>query len=58
MIYEYEDLVNLHLRKFGVKPVVTGKNFYNPEVTIQGIADALETDEPYSEGEISEKVDF
>lgn len=56
MIYEFEDIVQLHVEKFGVEPVVTGENFANSEKIIDLIIDAINSDKPYVENDLPDGV--
>jgi hypothetical protein len=53
---EYQDIVDLHIEKFGVEPVITGIN-YSISGDIGGlILDAIEDNVPYVEQEVPDGV--
>ena len=56
MIYEFEDIVQLHVEKFGVEPVVTGENFANSDKIIDLIIEAINSDKPYVENDLADGV--
>lgn len=56
MIYEFEDIVQLHVEKFGVEPVFTGENFANSEKIVDLIIDAINSDKPYVENDLPDGV--
>jgi len=47
-----KDLVQEHISKYGIKPVVIGMFFNDVDKVIDGIADAVEGDKPYNEYEL------
>lgn len=48
---DLDDLIQAHIDKFGVEPVITGINFSEPETTWEGIEKAIEQNIPYVEEE-------
>ena len=46
---EYRDIVNLHIEKFGVEPVITGINYAISGDIGELILDAIEGNVPYVE---------
>jgi hypothetical protein len=44
-----EDLIKEHLDKFGVEPKVIGMFWSEPDLLIDGIANAIDKGEPYDE---------
>ena len=56
MIYEFEDIVQLHVEKFGVEPVITGENFANSDKIIDLIIEAINSDKPYVENDLADGV--
>ena len=56
--FEYSDLIDLHIEKLGVAPVITGINWNTPNLIIEGIDNAIETGVPYVEDEPPEGDDL
>ena len=53
---DYQDIVDLHIEKFGVEPVITGIN-YSISGDIAGlILDAIDDNVPYVEQEVPDGV--
>tara|TARA_R110000796_G_scaffold243933_1_gene366748 strand:+ start:321 stop:503 length:183 start_codon:yes stop_codon:yes gene_type:complete len=51
-----DDLFALHVKQFGVDPVITGINASTSGDLLESIIDALETGVPYIEQEVPEEV--
>ncbi|MCK5852233.1 hypothetical protein KAH27_04310 [bacterium] len=48
----------LHKEKFGVEPVITGIEFFNPKPLIQRVLESIEANKPYVEDEVPDGVDI
>ena len=48
----YKDAVDRHIAQFGVEPVITGANYWQPRRIPELILDALENNHPYVEAKI------
>ncbi len=48
----HQELVRLHLEKFGVEPFITGINWNQPDLIEKGIIKAIESGQPYVEEEL------
>ena len=55
---EWKDVVQLHIDKFGVEPVITGINFHESDNIIVWVIEAIEKGEPYVEDEIPDGTDI
>lgn len=51
---EYQDIVQEHINKFGVEPVITGIDFANSGDAIDAIVEAIINGVPYVEDEITD----
>lgn len=49
------DLIQDHIDKFGVAPVITGINFADQETIWEGIEQAIENGVPYVEKELQDE---
>lgn len=56
MTLDFEAVVNLHKDKFGVEPVITGKEFNNSDALVDKIIQAIEDNIPYVEKPVPEGV--
>jgi hypothetical protein len=55
-VLEYQDIIQLHIEKFGVEPVITGINFTRSEEIEDLILEAISAGVPYVEQEVPEGV--
>lgn len=55
-ILEFKDIVDLHVQKFGVEPVITGLNYTRSMEIEDLIVEAIESGVPYVEQEVPEGV--
>ena len=55
-VINYRDVVQMHVDKFGVEPVVTGTRFWQSGDLIGNILEAIEDDIPYTEPELPENT--
>ena len=55
-VLEYQDIIQLHIQKFGVEPVITGINFTRSEEIEDLILEAISAGVPYVEQEVPEGV--
>jgi len=55
-ILDYGDIVQLHIDKFGVEPVITGINFSTSDEIQAGIIEAIESGVPYVEQEVPDGI--
>lgn len=49
---DWKDVVQLHVDKFGVEPVITGINFHDSGNIIIWVMEAIEKGEPYVEDDV------
>ena len=55
----YKDAVERHIAQFGVEPVITGANYWQPIRIPELILDALENNIPYVEAKVDlEDIDW
>lgn len=50
----YQDIVNEHIKKFGVEPVVTGANCWDDTPLDIRVLKAIESGQPYVEDTVPE----
>ena len=55
-ILEFKDIVDLHVQKFGVEPVITGLNYARSMEIEDLIVEAIESGVPYVEQEVPEGI--
>lgn len=55
-VLEYQDIVELHVKKFGVEPVITGLNYTKSGDIEDLIIEAIESGVPYVEQEVPDGV--
>ena len=53
---EAQDIIDLHIKKFGLEPIITGVNFNDSLEIFENILQAIEDGIPYSEKELSDNV--
>jgi hypothetical protein len=53
---EPQDIIEMHIKKFGVEPVITGVNFNKSLDIYEDILQAVEDGIPYVEQEVAESV--
>lgn len=51
-----QSLKQLHIDKFDMEPVITGINYWHPEVTTEGILKAIKEGAPYVEEDVPEET--
>ncbi len=49
---EWKDVVQLHIDKFDVEPVITGINFHDSDNIVMWVIEAIEKGEPYFEDKV------
>ena len=49
---DWKDVVQLHVDKFGVEPVITGINFHDSDKIIICVMEAIEKGVPYIEEDV------
>ena len=57
-ILDWKDVVQLHIDKFGVEPVITGINFHDSDKIIIWVMEAIEKGTPYVEDEVPPGCDI
>ena len=55
---DIDDLIQAHVDAFGVEPVITGINFWDPTITWDGVEQAIEDGVPYVEQEVEREADI
>jgi hypothetical protein len=55
---DLDDLFQAHVDKFGVEPVITGINFWDPTISWDGIEQAIEDGKPYVEKKPEREADI
>jgi len=53
-----EDIVKMHVQKFGVKPKITGINFHESLDVYDKILEAIENGKPYTEPDVPDDCDI
>jgi hypothetical protein len=53
---EAQDIIDLHIKKFGVEPIITGVNFNDSLEIFENILQAIEDGIPYTEKEVPNGV--
>lgn len=53
---EPKDIIEMHINKFGVEPVITGINFNDSLDIYENILQSIEDGIPYVEQELNESV--
>lgn len=53
---EPKDIIEMHIKKFGVEPVITGVNFNDLLDIYENILQAIEDGVPYVEQELHESI--
>lgn len=53
---EAQDIIDLHIKKFGVEPIISGVNFNDSLEIFDNILQAIEDGVPYVEKELSDNV--
>ncbi len=51
-IWSDQDIIDLHVKTFGVEPVVTGAMVWESDMFIDRVIDAINKGEPYIEPEV------
>lgn len=54
MTLDFDDVLKLHLKKFGVEPVFTGIEFHDSENLIESIIESIEKGVPYVQKDVPE----
>ena len=55
-VLEPEDIIKMHVDKFGIEPVITGANFVNSDEILDYILQSILDGIPYVEKEVPESV--
>jgi hypothetical protein len=55
---DWKDVVQLHIDKFGVEPVITGINFHDSDKIIIWVMEAIENGTPYIEKDVPDGIDI
>lgn len=55
---DWKDVVQLHVDKFGVEPVITGINFHDSDKIFDWVLEAIEKGTPYVEDEVPDGTDI
>lgn len=51
-----KEINKLHKEKFGVAPVITGIEFFNPKSLAERVLESIEANKPYVEDEVPDNV--
>ena len=55
-ILDMQRLIQLHIEKFGVEPVITGARRFDDSLITERIANAIESGKPYIEPPVEDGV--
>ncbi len=55
-IWSEQDIIDLHVKTFGVEPVVTGAMVWESDTFIDRVIDAINKGEPYVENKVPKGV--
>lgn len=56
MSLDFDDVLKLHLKTFGVEPIFTGIEFHDSENLIESIIESIEKGVPYVQKDVPEGV--
>lgn len=54
----FEDVVQLHIDTFGVEPEITGVNYWESDILVERLVEAINSGVPYVEKEVETGVDI